>query len=91
LQVAWLGIPSVKVSWEPAFNIPKHLIKEFENEMVISTQDIVINGYGKKTYTTTVIAQTPDVPVTKKSKNSTSALQPIDNKYVRKHNRTAIA
>ena len=72
LQVAWLGAPSIKISWEPTCNIQKHLIKEFESEMIISTQDIVDNGYGKNTYTTTVTAQNPGAPVTKLCFNLTT-------------------
>ena len=82
LQVAWLGAPTIKVSWEPACNIQQHIIKDFESEMIISTQDIVDSDYGKKTYTTIATAQNPSAPITKKSRSSVSTSQPSDIMYV---------
>jgi len=81
-QVAWLGTPTIKVSWERACNIQPHLIKEFESKDKINTQDIVSCNYGKQTYTTIAIAQTPDAPVSKKIKSSASTSKPSDIRYV---------
>ena len=82
MQVAWLGAPTIKVSWEPACNIQQHLIKEFESEMIISTQDLVDSDYGKKTCITIATVQNPGAPVAKKSRSSASTSQPSNITYV---------
>ena len=81
LQVAWLGTPEVKVSWERACNINASVIKEFEDGDVIQTADDVCSGYGKNAYTTTVSVETKQL-APKKMRVSCESEKELDSRYV---------
>ena len=79
MQVAWLGTPKIKVSWEPARNLKQSVIKEFEDGDVIKAADVVCSDYGKKAYTTIVSTHAKDMS-TKKMKVATDSEQELDTK-----------
>lgn len=48
----------MKVTWEPAHNLPKSVIEEFERGDEVIVEDKMEYKYGKKTHTATVVSRT---------------------------------
>ena len=84
-QVAWLGGPELKVSWQPSSNLKKCLIDKFEQGITCDVVDVVSPSYGSTAHTPVVsqksLTHDGPPPPSKRKKRSTFAAPP-DNGYI---------